>query len=890
MNPHPPHFARRLLRWVLRRDPAREAILGDLREEWAERLRRHGPARAGAWYARESLTLAGSTLLRALLHTTLNAMDFMGSGSPRSLLQDAAYALRALRRSPGFALLTAVIVGVGIGATTAAYSVVKPLLLAPLPFQEPEELVWIENEADPGQNSLSAVTSRSGNLQDFRERVRSMEGITGYNAFSDQAVYTLTGAGEPEQLRGFDVAQDFLEVLGVPPALGRNFTVEEGLWGGPRAVILTHGFWTRRFAADPAVVGTSLTLNGEPVEVVGVLPASFDFASFFKPGARVDFLQPFPVSPETNNWGNTMFFVGRLRDGATPATVQQELDAVLAALREEQPDRWGLGARVSPLQEHLAAPFRSSLLLLVAAAGTVLLIVCVNVSNMLLARTPGRAREVAVRKAMGASRTRLVRQLLLETVGISLVGSVLGAGIAFLATRFVSRAAGVQVPLLDSVQVDAGALMLGAVLALITGLVVGLVPALQVAEGGEAAVLRSTGRGHSGGRGARRLREVLVVAEVALACTLLVAGGLLLRSFQAVMETELGFEPARTMAWQLNPGRDFETVAEASTFYSQVADRVREIPGVQGVGLNDALPLGRNRTWGFIPVGTGEEEPQGHGFFPHMVDPGYLDAMEIRLLEGRNLAPYDTEESRAVVLMNRTGAEEVFQGSALGQRIRTGAAGGSEWEVVGVVEDVHHLSPELDPGIQVYFPIAQMWAYGTLDMVVRSTLPASQLRTAVAAALNELDPTMPTREVWTLEEALEGTVSARRFILRVLTAFGAVALLLAGLGIYGVLAYSVAERTPEIGIRMALGASVPTVVRGVLGKTVALAVVGIALGAGVSVWVAVLLRSLLFGVTTTDPATFAGMTLVLLAVAVAAGGIPAHRAARLNGVRALRAE
>jgi len=412
---------------------------------------------------------------------------------------------------------TALIIGLGVGAATAVFSVVKPLILAPLPFQDPEALVWIANVSEARGTSLSDVTSRSGNLRDFRERSGSFAGLTGYNAFFDQSAYTLTSDGDPERLVGAGIAHDFLEILSVEPLHGRSFTVEEGLWGGPRAIILSHGFWRQRFDGDPEIVGRGITLNDEPYTVVGVLPRSFDFSSFFTPGVGVDFLLPFPVGEETDRWGNTMVILGRLRPGVTPERAQAELDGIVAGLQEEQPDRWGLGAEVTPLQEKIAGPFKPAFFLLAAAAATLLLIVSVNVSNLLLARSPGRAREVAVRKAFGASRGRLARQLVLEMSGMALVGAVLGGGLAWAATRAIARTKAVQVPMLDQVGMDASAFLFAAGVALLTGLLVSIVPAIQVGEGAEASVLRSESRGSTAGRGGRRLRESLVVAEVALA-------------------------------------------------------------------------------------------------------------------------------------------------------------------------------------------------------------------------------------------------------------------------------------------------------------------------------------------------------------------------------------
>jgi predicted permease len=808
----------------------------------------------------------------------------------RSLLQDASYALRSLRRSPGFSLFTALVIGLGIGAATAVFSVVKPLILAPLPFEDPEALVWIANDDEEGDQSLSMVTSRSGNLRDFRERTRSFAGLTGYNAFFGQQAYTFTGIGEPQRLVGAGVAQDFLDVLGVEPVHGRSFSVEEGLWGGPGATILSYGFWRSRFDADPGVVGRGITLNEQAYTVVGVLPPSFDFSSFFAPGVEVDFLLPFPVSAETDNWGNTMVILGRLRPGVTPEAAQAELDGILAGLQDEQPDRWGLGARLTPLQEKIAGPFLPTLLLLGAAAGTLLLIVCVNVSNLLLARSPGRAREVAVRKALGASRGRLVRQLVLEMVGIALVGSAVGGGLGWAATRLIANTTAIRIPLLDQMKMDGSAFLVGAGVALCTGILVSIFPALRVEEGGEASVLKSESRGSLGGRGGRRLRECLVVAQVALVCVLLVVGGLLARSFQAVLGVDLGYDPENAVAWQVNPTRAFRSLGEESEFYAILTDRVAQIPGIEEAGLIDALPLGRNRSWGFQVVGRPDEDDGGLQLFPHIIDPGYLPAMRISIVEGRSLSKDDVEDSPLAILMNESGARQVFRGEEpLGRRIRL-YSDNREWEVVGIVGDVRHLSPERGSGIQVYFPLSQMGEFATLDLVVRSHLPVGQVAAAVSPALRELDPSMSTREFWTLEGTVDSAVSARSFTLWILTSYGAAALLLAVLGIYGVIAQSVAERTPEIGIRVALGASGQEVVRSVLGRTVALAAAGGFAGALASIWAARLLGSLLFGVGANDPVTLVGAALVLALAAALAGLIPAVRAARIRGTRALQAQ
>jgi predicted permease len=888
MTTAPPRRFARLLARALRDDPAAQAIMGDVREDFVAVTLRRGDARARWWYRREVSMLIAGRWWRDL------ALTMSGRGGMRSLFrpdlvrQDVKSALRTMRRSPGLYALLALVIGVGVGATTAVYSVVSPLLLRPLPFDDPGELVWIENTQEGA--SLSAVTSRSGNLRDFRELARSFAGLTGYMAFFEPKSNTLGGSGSAEQATGIGVAHDFLDVVGVEPLLGRNFTTEEGAWGGPRAIVLTHGFWRRSFAGDRGVVGTSVLINGAPHEVAGVLPPTFDFASMFTPSVQVDYLVPFPVSDETDRWGNTMFFIGRLRPGETVESAQADLERVIAGLRAEQPERWGLGARVIPLQRHISGPLRPALLLLSLAAAAVMLIVCVNVANILLARGPRRSREVAVRKALGATRGSIVRQLLAESLALSFAGGLVGLLLAVAVTRFVSGMTGMAIPLLDRVAVDGRALMFGLWAAAVAGLVAGIMPALQVAEGRESDTLRAVSRGASGNRAARRLRETLVVAELALACGLLVAGGLLLQSFRAVMDVDLGYETANAVAWRLNPSRGFDSIVEETVFYGNLTSRLRQVPGVEAVGLIDALPLGMNRSWGFRVVGAAETDEPNPGFFPHVIDPGYLGAMRIPLVAGRDIDARDTDATEGVILVNQTFASTVFPGEdALGRRLQS--AGGDEpWEIVGIVSDIHHVTPESPAGLQVYFPMAQMRDYETMDLVVRSRLPAATIAPSVSAALAQIDPGMPTRDYWTLEATLDGSVSARRFTLQILAGFGAVALLLAALGIYGVLSQSVAERTREIGIRMTLGATAGSVRLAVVGRTLLLAATGVGVGLVLALSGSRLLESLLFGVPAADPATLASMAAILLGVAVLSGLVPAMRASRTDALHVLRGE
>jgi predicted permease len=809
--------------------------------------------------------------------------------SPRGFRQDLRSAFRTMRRAAGLYLLLALVIGLGVGATTAVYSVVRPLLLAPLPVEDPAALVWIQNTGQGA--SLSSITSRSSNLRDFRALATSFEGITGYMAFSDQSTNTLMVGGELEQTFGFGVAADFLDVLGVEPLLGRSFTAEEGEWGGPRAILLTNGFWRRRFAGDADIIGATVQLDGQANEVIGVLPGTFDFASIFTPGKRVDFLTTFPVSDETDRWGNTMFFIGRLRPDVTASAAEQELQRVIGALKEQQPERWGLGARVTPLQTYIAAPIRPALRLLMAASAAVMLIVCFNVANILLARSPGRSREVAVRKALGATRGRIIRQLLVESMIFAAAGGLVGIAIALPVTRFLASATGMAIPLLDRITVDGPALAFALAAGIFAGLLAGSMPALKVAEGRESDTLRAASRGATGHRAGRRIREMLVVAELAVACVLLIAGGLLFRSFEAVLDVDLGFEPAGTVAWQLQPSRRFQSFDEMTTYYRTVTDRVEALPGIQSAGLIDGLPMGRNRSWGLQVVGANvDPDKPWTSLFPHMISPGYLETMGIPIVAGRAITAQDTDDTPHVVLINQTAAREIFAGEEpVGRQIVTG--GGDEpWEIVGVVGDIRHLGPETEPGVQVYFPMAQMWDFSSLDLLVRSRLPAARVAAAVSATLAELDPAMPTRDYWTLESRLDRTVSARRFTLQVLGGFGFVALVLAALGIYGVLSQSVAERAREIGIRMSLGETAGSVRRSVVGRTLLLAGAGIGIGVIIAQAGSRLLASMLFGVRAADPVTLGSMAMILVAVAALSGLVPALRASRTDALAVLRAE
>ncbi|MCK5652964.1 MAG: ABC transporter permease, partial [Gemmatimonadetes bacterium] len=796
------------------------------------------------------------------------------------LIQDVRYALRAIRRNLGFFVFAVLIIGIGVGANTAVFSVMSPLMLRPLPFEHPEELVWVANNESGG---MSLVTSRTSNLRDFRAMNQSFEAMTGYMAFFEYESYNLTGRGRPERLVGVSVARDFLEVLGVEPMLGRNFVEEEGIWDGRPAAILTHGFWTRRFGADPDLVGSSISLNDIPTDVVGVLPSSFDFASTFTPASQVDFLRPFPISDETDRRGNTLAMIGRLKPGATVASAQAELDIIVQQLQEAQPGRWGLNATVSGLQDKISGRFRSAMLLLAAAAGAVMLIVCANLSNLLLARSTSRQKEMAVRSALGASRRRLLRQLLIESLVLSLCGAVIGVLIAFGATRIVAGTTAISIPMLSAVSIDTTALLFTLAVAMTAGVVMGIVPALQISGGQESAAMRDSSRGSSEGKRHTWIREMLVIAEVALACVLLVGGGLLMRSFVSVLDVDMGYRPDGVVAWRVDTRQPFENLTEAAAFYDRLLANVEALPGVEAVGFTDTTPLGRNRSWGVGVRGILFEDDETPTLFPRIVDHRYLQVMQIPLLAGRYLTADDNQEAGNAVVINETAARQLFQGQdALGQALLFGGdEWEDEWEIVGVVGDVRHQSLEQGSGLEMYLSMNQMRS-GTTEMVVRSPLPPESLVGGVRAALQATDPTMPTDDFRTLNSIVDRAVSPRRFILVLLGAFAGTALLLAALGIYGIISFSVTQRTREIGIRIALGAQQGGLLGLVLRQGGLLILLGVTVGIAGALALSRYMGSILYEIEPTSPITYASVTVILVAVAGLASYLPARRAMRVD--------
>jgi predicted permease len=627
-------------------------------------------------------------------------------------------------------------------------------------------------------------------------------------------------------------------------------------------------------------------LNDEPVTVAGVLPASFDFASIFAPGSHIDLYLPFPLSAETNRWGNTMAIIGRLKPGVSLGSAQAEVSTLAPQIMRAHPERNDLEGKLTFLEDHVSGRIRPALVVLACAVGVVMLIVCANLSNLLLARTATRQKEIAIRTALGAGQGRLIRQVLTESVVLSFCGATLGLVLAIGGTRALAHLDAMNIPLLQNVRTDATAIGFTLLMAVLTGLIFGMVPALQVPSAALHDALKDTHRGSTGGKGRGWIRDALVVSEIAFACVLLVGAGLLIRSFLQVLDVNLGFRPESAVAVRVDPARRLSGQAQTNAYFDEVLRRVKDIPGIQAAGLTDALPLGRNRSWGAGAKGQVYPRGQYPDAFVRIVSDGYLRTMGIPLSAGRDLSQRDAPSTELVIMVNETMARRLWPGqNAIGQIVRAD----KERRVVGVVGDVRHLALEQGAGLEMYIPIRQIQDFTSVDLVMRSRLPMAELAPAVRVALKPIEPNLPGNDFRTLQQLVDKAVSPRRFVVLLMGGFAAFALILASLGIYGVVSYSVNQRTQEIGIRMALGASAADLQMRVIFETLALAAAGMLIGVAGSWALARALQGFLFGVTSTDPLTFIGMLIVLTIVAVMAGYLPARRASHIDPMVALRA-
>jgi len=696
------------------------------------------------------------------------------------------------------------------------------------------------------------------------------------------------------------VIGNFFQVLGVQPSIGRLFTPDEARLGttvpdstAEPVVLLANAYWRRQFHSDPGIAGKAIELNGAPVTVVGVLPDSFDYGAVFSPGAKVDMFLPLSLDAE-RMYGNIVTLVARLKPGATTAQALDDANRVIPDIyfNVKYPDTKGRykGDLIPvPLKDYVTGKLRRSLIALWLAVGAILLIAGVNLSNLLLARAAARAKEFAVRGALGAGRGRIVRQLLMESLMLSGAGALCGLGLAIIIIRWLAHQGSLALPLLSTLRIDGQALGWTVVIAIGTALIFGLLPGLRVASGNLQTVLKDSGAGAGLGRHHERVRTALVVTEIALACVLLVSAGLLLRSFAKVLQVDLGFEPDHAASINVQYD-DSAPTGEASqikrgAIFQEILARVGAVPGVEAVGITDYLPLGPNRSWD-TPVPKGKVLPPGELPEPlvYVITPGFIRAMGIGL-HGRDFTWADGPTSERVIIINASMARRFWPGeNAVGKILMRDK---DEVHVVGVVDDVHEESVETGTGAEVYYPAIQQGPNGA-RLVVRSGLPPATLAASVLRALRELNPAQPTAEFRPIRTIVDRAVSPRRFFMLLVAAFAGLGLLLATLGIYGVISYSVTRRIPEIGIRIALGSTAARVQGQVLANTLRLTLIGIGLGTLIAVAVAKAIASLLFATSPWDLPSYLGMALALVVVAIASGYLPARRAATINPMEALR--
>lgn len=807
------------------------------------------------------------------------------------VLQDMRYTFRTLSRDPGFAVVSILILTLAIGANITVFSVVNTLLLRPLPFPNAHELVWIA--PPPTGCGWSCATYSADAYEEFRAQSRAYQDVTGYMAFTTPDNLRLTGRGEPVPATGFEVITNFFQVLGLQPTMGRLFTPDEARGSATQVALLANAYWQRQFDSDPAIVGKAIELNGTPVTVVGVLPASFDFGAVFSPGAKVDLFVPLNLDNE-RNWGNIVTLLGRLKPGVTVAQALDDANRVAPDIYfnvkyPETRGRYKGGLIPVPFKDYVLGKLRRSLIALWCAVGAILLIAGVNLSNLLLARAAARAKEFAVRGALGASRGRIVRQLLMESLVLSGTGAVFGLGLSLMLIAWLAHQGSVALPLLSTLRIDGQALGWTVFIAVFTAMIFGLLPGLRMASGNLQEVLKDSGAGAGLGRKHERVRAALVISEIALACVLLVSAGLLLRSFLKVLDVDLGFQPDRAASIKVDyddsAKTNDESVAKRTAIFQQILTRVSALPGVEAAGMADYLPLGPNREWD-TPV------PQGKTFAPgelpdplvYVITPGFIRAMGIGL-RGRDFTWADGPHSERVVLINASAAHVYWPGEdAVGKILIRGK---EEDHVVGVVDDVHEENVEGGTGSQIYFPATQQNPSGG-QLVVRTSMHPPSLAASVLHALRELNPNQPAAEFRPIRTIVDRAVSPRRFFMLLVAAFAGLGLVLATLGIYGVVSYSVTRQTPEIGIRMALGSSPGRVQRQVLASTLRLAFAGMVLGTMLALAVARAIASQLFATSPWDLPTYLGMALALLLVAAVSGYIPARRASCINPMDALR--
>jgi predicted permease len=812
--------------------------------------------------------------------------------------QDLRYGARMLFKNPGFTLIAAITLALGIGANTAIFSVVNSLLLRPLPYRDSERLAIIWTHS-PGANVAQDWPS-PGQFSSIKSENSVFESL----ALAQGSNVILTSQTAPERLGAVRAASAVFPLLGAQALLGRVFLPEEDTPDKPLTVILSYGLWQRRFGGDPKVIGQSLTINGRSYTVVGVMPADFSLGYEVMPTvgsvSQAELLLPLPLSVDRmNNHGDENYNVlARLKPGATIEQAQAELNLAVRQMEQQFPDRYPASRRFSfsvrPLLEQVVGDVRKALLILLGAVGCVLLIACANVANLLLARAATREKEMAIRTAIGAGRWRVMRQLLTESVLLAFAGGAVGLLLAVWGLAGLRWLNPGNIPRMSAIAIDGRALAFTSAVVLLTGILFGLAPALRSSQVNLGETLKEGGRSLVGGH--HRLRNLLVVAEISLSLVLLISAGLLIRSFIRVQQVDPGFAPQNVLSMRLAlVGPAYSDEARRVSFYQQLWERVRGLPGVESAGGASVLPLTGGIGWGSITI-EGYNPSSGQSMIQsdmRVASAGYFETMKIPLTRGRFFTEQDTKESERVVIVDENMARTYWPNAdPVGKRLKFGRGDNNNnpWmTVVGVVGAVKHYALDTDSRVALYTPHRQSGA-GSLSIAARTTTDPVSVAAAVTREARAIDPNLPVYDVKTMDQWLSESLARRRFAMLALGLFALVAMILAAVGIYGVMSYSVAQRTREIGIRVALGAQTRNVLKLVISQGMLLAGAGVGAGLIAAFAITRVMGSLLFGVGATDPLTFAAIALLLAGVALLACWIPARRAAKVDPMIALRYE
>ncbi len=790
--------------------------------------------------------------------------------------QDVRYAARSLRKSPGFTLVAAVTLALGVGANTAIFSVVNAVMLRPLPFSSPGQLarIW-ESNVERGRPTFAVSHP---NFLDWRAQSKSFQAMAATNNLG----LTWTSGGEAEVLLGMGVTATFLPTLQVTPILGRNFLDEEDRPGGnTRVVILGHGFWQRAFGGDAGAIGKTMTLNAQPYTIVGVLPVSFRW------GGTTDILAPLAPDPARNRADHRLSVIARLADGVSLQQATSELEAMAARMGAQYPEsNKGWGVRLLSFYDWVVPEStRRSLLVLLGAVTLVLLIACGNVVNLLLARGTGRQRELSIRAAMGATRARIARQLLFESCLIAVLAAGIGTAISFAAVRLLVALGPGSVPRLGELSIDGTVLAFAMGVALTTMIAFGLAPAIQAARQDPQNALRADSRGSTSNTGSRRIRAALTVAEVALSVALLIGAGLLIRSFARLQQVNPGFNTSGVMTARVGlPNTAYPGGPPKRAFFERLLDDLRGRPGIEAAAIASGPPLSGDFTAGDVKLPTQSNEEAGSAAW-RLAGPGYFAAMGIPL-RGREFTSQDVTDGPLVAIISATLAERYFPNQdPIGRLLIMRSFGEQPHTIVGVAEDVKTFGLEADAGFVFYGATTQYPTWNPISLVWRSRAPSVD---TVRASLRSIDPNVPLSAVSSMDTLFEQSMGPRRFNLYLLSAFAVVALALAAIGLFGVMAYLVSQRTREIGVRLALGATRSEVFRQILGRGMALAGVGAAIGVAAAMGLSQVMETLLFSVSRRDPLTFIAVPVALVIVAGLACYLPARRAMRVDPVVALR--